>query len=161
MDVVFSAGWAGSQAPSEERHWTDQNDNPIQQTTTLQRVPITVSLKYYLRPQGRAVGRFVWVPRRVSCRTWVRRWADVLPHPSVGELRRPATPSSAATVRFGELDGTAHVFAGVDVPLGPRFVMSVQARYAYASTPLGPDFGGFGSMNLSGFSATVGMGVRF
>ena len=57
--------------------------------------------------------------------------------------------------------GMVHAFAGVDVPLGPRFVMSGEARYAWAKAPLGPDFKGFGDINLSGFSVTVGMGVRF
>lgn len=162
MDVVLSAGWAGSQAPSEERHWTDQNDNPIQQTTTLQRVPITVSLKYYLRPQGRAVGRFVWVPSSGVLPyvgfggglmfSRIHQWGNFVGQDTVIRSDEFASESWV---------GTAHVFAGVDVPLGPRFVMSVQAKYTYARTPLGPDFGGFGSMNLSGVSATVGIGVRF
>ena len=57
--------------------------------------------------------------------------------------------------------GTAHVFAGADLPLGPRFVLSAEARYTWATTPLGPDFSGFGDMDLSGLSVTVGVGVRF
>jgi len=56
---------------------------------------------------------------------------------------------------------TAHVFAGVDLPLGPRFLASAEARYVYAKTALGPDFSGFGNMDLSGFSVTLGVGVRF
>jgi hypothetical protein len=53
------------------------------------------------------------------------------------------------------------VFAGVEVPLSPRFMMSGEARYTWAKAALGPDFSGFSNINLSGFSVTVGMGVRF
>jgi len=163
LDVVLSAGWAGSQAPSEMRHWLDENNLPIQQTTTLQRVPVTVSLKYYLRPRGRAVGRFAWVPS-----------SGLVPYVGAGGgLMYSRIHVWGNFVDFNDttiftdnyssesLAGTAHVFAGVEMPLGPRFVMSVEGRYAYAKTSLGPDFKDFGNMDLSGFSVTVGMGVRF
>ena len=162
VDLVLSAGWAGSQTPSEMRHWTDQNDQAIRQTTTLQRVPLTASLKYYVRPRGRSVGRFVWVPS-----------PGVAPYVGVGgglmysrihqwgnfvDLRD--TTIFNDNYASESWTGTVHAFAGVDVPLGPRFVMSAEARYAYAKTALGPDFSGFGNMDLSGFSVTVGIGVR-
>jgi outer membrane protein W len=163
LDVVVSAGWAGSQAPSEMRHWLDANDEPIRQMTTFQRVPLTVSLKYYLRPRGRSVGRFAWVPSSGVVPyvgaggglmySRIHQWGDFVDY----------TDSTIFSDNFASESwtGTAHVFAGVEVPLGPRFVMSAEARYAYAKTPLGPDFKYFGDMDLSGFSLTVGAGVRF
>ena len=162
LDVVLSTGWAGSQAPSELRHWLDANNEPIRQTTTLQRVPLTASLKYYLRSRGRAVGRFAWVPAGFAPYvgaggglTFYRlhQWGDFVDF-------RDTTIFSDNYASEG-WTGTAHLFAGVDVPLGPRFVLSGEARYAWAKAPLGPDFQGFGDINLSGFSMTVGVGVRF
>lgn len=162
LDVVVSAGWAGSQSSSEMRHWLDANDQPIRQTTTFQRVPLTVSLKYYLRTPGRSVGRFAWVPEGIApyvgaggglMYSKIHQWGDFVDY----------TDSTIFNDEYASESwtGTAHAFAGVDVPLGPRFVMSGEVRYAYAKTPLGPDFKYFGNMNLSGFSVTVGMGVRF
>jgi hypothetical protein len=162
MDVVVSGGWEGSRSPSEERHWLDANNQPIRQRTTLQRVPLTVSLKYYLRSRGRAIGRFAWVPA-----------AGLVPYVGVGgglmysRIHQWGNFVGTDTIIYSDefssesWTGTAHAFAGVELPLGPRFVLSAEARYAYAKTPLGPDFSGFGDMNLSGLSATVGLGVRF
>ncbi len=162
MDLVIGSGWAGSQAPSEARHWTDQNNQPIRQTTTFQRVPITASLKFYLRSPGRSVGRFVWVPSPGMnpyvgvggglMYSRIHQWGNFVGTDTI--IRSDNFASESWT-------GTAHAFAGVDLPLGPRFVASAEARYVYATTPLGPDFSGFGNMDLSGVSVTVGMGVRF
>ncbi len=162
LDVMLSGGWSGSEAGSEERRWLDANNQPIKQTTTLQRVPITVSLKYHLRPLGRSVGRLAWVPGSGLVPyvgaggglmySRIHQWGNFVGTDTI--IRSDVFASESWT-------GTAHVFAGVELPLGPRWVASAEARYVYARTPLGPDFIGFGDMNLSGFAVTFGMGVRF
>jgi hypothetical protein len=162
IDVVLSAGWAGSRARSELRHWLDENDLPIQQTTTLERVPLTVSLKYYLRPRGQAVGRFAWVPLGLA--PYVGAGGGLMYyryHVWGNFVDLTDTIIYADNIGSEGWTGTAHVFAGVDVPLGPRFVLSGEARYALAKGSLGSDFKNFGDINLSGFSVTVGVGVRF
>lgn len=162
MDIVLSAGWEGSEAPSELRKWLDANNQPITQTTTLQRVPLTASLKFYLRPRGRGVGQFAWVPEGYAPYVGVggglmyyrlHQWGNYV-YPSDSTIYSDQISSENWT-------GMVHAFAGVDVSLGPRYVLSGEARYAWAKAPLGPDFSGFGDINLSGFSVTVGMGVRF
>ena len=163
LDIVLSAGWAGSRSPSEERRWLDANNLPIQQTTTLQRVPITVGFKYYFRPVGRAVGRFAWVPTSGLVPyvgaggglmfSRIHAWGNFVDFTDT--IIRTNNYESESWV------GTAHILAGVEMPLSARFVAVAEARYAYAKTPLGPDFYGFGNMDLSGFSLTLGVGVRF
>jgi len=162
LDLVFSGGWQGSSAPSEMRKWLDANNQPIRQTTTLQRVPVTVSLKWYLGSRGRSVGRFVWVPS-----------SGIVPYVGAGgglmysRLHQWGNFVGTDTVIYSDAyaseswTGTVHAFAGAELPLGPRIVLSAEARYAYAKTALGPDFQGFGDMNLSGLSLTLGLGVRF
>ena len=162
LDVVLGTGWSGSQAPSEERHWVDQDNQPIRQTTTLQRVPITVSLKLYLRPRGTSVGRFAWVATSGLAPyvgaggglmfSRIHQWGNFVGTDTIIHSDNFASESWTGTVR---------AFAGVDLPLGPRFVATAEARYTYAKTPLGPDFKYFGDMDLSGVSLTVGAGVRF
>ena len=63
---VFSVGIARSTTPSEFRHWVDNNNLPIQQTTEFQRVPVTIALKTYLSDTGRSIGRFAWIPKRFA-----------------------------------------------------------------------------------------------
>ncbi len=163
LDVVVGTGWAGSQAGSEERHWVDQNGQPIRQTTTFQRVPITASLKLYLRPPGRSVGRFAWVPGP-GLAPYVGVGGGVMYsriHQWGNFVRYTDTTIISSDIASESWVATAHAFAGVDLPLGPRFVGTAEARYVYAKTALGPDFDGFGDMNLSGLSVTLGVGVRF
>ncbi len=161
LDVVLSVGWEGSQAPSEMRHWLDANDQSIRQTTTLQRVPLTVSLKYYLRSRGQSVGRFAWVPEGLA--PYVGGGGGMIYY----HIRQWGNFVSTDTIIYSDVfsseewAGMTQVFAGVEVPLSPRFMMSGEARYTWAKAALGPDFSGFSNINLSGFSVTIGMGVRF
>ncbi len=162
VDMVFSLGWDGSNAPSEMRHWLDPQNQPIRQTTTLQRVPLTASIKYYLLQPGRAVGRFAWVPTRYA--PYVGAGAGLMYyrlHQWGNFVDYADTTIFTDDYSSSDWSGMAHVFAGVDVPLGPRFVVSGEGRYTWAKGSLGTDFSGFGNIDLSGFEVTAGIGVRF
>jgi hypothetical protein len=162
LDIVLSAGWSGSNAASEMRHWLGPNNDPIQQTTTLQRVPLTASVKYYLLPTGRAVSRFAWVPARYS--PYVGAGGGVMYYRlhQWGNFVDPGD-STIFNDAFNASDwtGTVHAFAGVDMAVGPRFVLSGEARYTWAKGALGSDFSEFDRIDLSGFSLTAGVAVRF
>ena len=64
--AVFNVGTSGSSTQSEFRCCLDNNDLPIQQTTTFHRVPLTAALKMYLGDPGRSIGRYAWIPNRVA-----------------------------------------------------------------------------------------------
>lgn len=162
LDVVFGLAYAGSKAGSQYRHWVDTTGQPIVQTTTLERVPLTVSLKYYLAPQGDAVGRFAWVPRSVTPfigvgggTMWYRfqQYGDFIDFTD-STVVNDAFDSHAWT-------WTANAFAGADFAVSPRWIFTAQARYTWARSHLGSDFVGPNQINLSGFSVTGGLGVRF
>ncbi len=161
-ELVFSAGTARSTTPSEFRGWLDNNNQPIQQTTVFQRVPLTASVKQYLAPPGQSVGHYAWIPKRYA--------------PYVG------AGGGAMWYRFGQggdfidfdtlnvfgdeftSDGwtaTVHAFAGVEVSLTPRLAVTTEGRYQWAHAPLGADFSGFDRIDLSGFSVTTGILVRY
>jgi outer membrane protein W len=161
-DLVFSLGYAGSKAGSEYRHWVDNNNQPIVQTTTLERVPLTLSLKWYLAPPGDAVGRFAWVPRGVTPfvgagggTMWYRfqQYGDFIDFTDSAVVN-DAFDSHAWT-------WTAQAFAGADFAVGSRWIFTAQARYTWAQSHLGRDFVGPNQIDLSGFSVTAGLGVRF
>src|SRR6266550_3004449 len=62
-DIVLDVGYSTVSRGSEFRHWVDQNDQPIEQTTSLRRIPITLGLRHYVTSRGRSVGQFAWIPR--------------------------------------------------------------------------------------------------
>ncbi len=161
-DLVFSLGYEGSKANSAYRNWLDNNNQPIEQTTTLERVPLTVSLRWYLAPRGDAVGRFAWVPSRWTPYVGGGGGTMWYRFQQYGDFINLADSS----VNYDSFDShdwtwTAHAFAGVDVSLGPRWILSGEARYTWARSHLGRDFVGPNQINLSGFSVTAGIGVRF
>ena len=163
LDLALGAAYAGSRAPSEFRRFVDQDDRPIEQTTTLRRVPITATLKGYLAPRGRSIGRFAWLPARYAPYVgagggvmWsrFRQEGDFVDF-DTNEVFADDLTSSHWTP-------TAHGVAGVDYSLGPRFAVTGEGRYTWARADLSDEyFAGFDPIDLSGVSATVGLSVRF
>ena len=162
FDALFSVGTTRSSTQSEFRHWLDNNNLPIQQTTAFQRVPLTASLKMYLGDPGRSIGRFAWIPKRYAPYvgagggvTWyrLRQEGDFIDFDTLNVF--PDTFDS---------DGwapTALAFAGTDVSLAARFAVSIEGRYQWAHAGLSRDFSGFDRIDLSGFSLTTGITIRY
>jgi hypothetical protein len=162
-DVALEVGHAWSSTRTEWRHFEEQDGRPIRQTVDFSRTPVTVSGKLYLTDRGRSIGRFVWIPSRVT--------------PFVG--------AGAGFVRYRfQQDGdfvdvdtleifrdrleqvgtgfTTQGFAGLDVRLKNMLYLTTQARYAWAQGGLDDTiYEGFEPMDLSGFQLTLGLGLRF
>jgi hypothetical protein len=164
LDLVLGATMAGSNKTSEMRDWVDQDDHPIEQTTSLKRVPLTASLKAYVTPRGRTVGQFAWIPARYAAyvgagggKMWYRfrQQGDFV---DFNSERLNIFSNSYSSSRW---TSTAHVLAGVDRSLNTRLALTTEARYTWAKTEMSDDFRGFDAINLSGFSTTVGLSVRF
>ena len=157
MELMFSAGWAGSRTGSVYR--TNQS---VSQTTSLERVPLTASLKWYLDAPGETVGRFAWVPSRIAPFVgvgggllWYRfqQYGDFVDYAD-NSVQNDAFSSDRWT-------GTLHAFAGLDVALGPRYILTGRVQYTWAQSTLGSDFVGPNSVDLSGLAVLAGLGVRF
>ena len=54
VEVSLDGGYSYSSKGSEFRHFIDNNDLPIEQTTTFQRVPITANVRIFLTSLTRA-----------------------------------------------------------------------------------------------------------
>lgn len=162
LDVVLSSSYSGSNTQSEFRHWVGVDNLPIEQTTSLQRVPLTAGLRAYLAPRGHSIGQFVWIPSRFT--------------PYVG------ASGGFMWYRFRQLGDfvdfqTADVFAddlqssgwapmaaaaiGADYSLTPNLSLNGEAKYNWAKARLGTDFSGFGRIDLSSYTGTLGLSVRF
>jgi hypothetical protein len=71
LDAVIGVDYSRMNATSEYRHFVDNNRQPINQTTRLQQVHVTGSLRYALTDRGRSVSTLAWFParsRRLSAR---------------------------------------------------------------------------------------------
>ena len=56
---------------------------------------------------------------------------------------------------------TVYTNAGLEYSVSPRFALTTEARYVWSKAELSRDFSGFGKLDLSGLSTTVGLAVRF
>ena len=143
------------------RDWVDQDDLPIQQTTTFIRVPVTVATKFYLLDRGRAISQFAWIPAK---------WAPFVG--AGGGLLWYRFEQAGDFVDIVTLDvvnfilessgwtPTGHVFAGVDISINPRFLWTLEARYGFGRAETGSAFA-FDTLDLNGFQATIGLSTRF
>ena len=159
-DIVFDLTYASVAHRSEFRDWVDQNDQPIEQTTSLRRLPITASIKHYITPRGRSIGRFAWVPAARATYVGVgagmmwysfRQVGDFVDFQTLNVFP-DAFESSAWTP-------VVHALAGVDFTLGRYFFLTGETRYTWAKGPMGRDFVGFKNIDLSGLSVTAGFSL--
>jgi hypothetical protein len=161
-DVVLTASYAGINKGSEFRDFVDQSDNPIEQTTTFQRVPVTVALRGYLMSRGRSVGRFAWIPARFA--PYVGAGAGMMWYRfrQQGDLIDFNTNDVfAATLESDGWTPAATATVGAEYTVSPRVALTAQGNYLWARGSLNGDFSGFNRIDLSGLSATAGLLVRF
>jgi hypothetical protein len=55
----------------------------------------------------------------------------------------------------------AQAFGGLDYTLSPRFAVTSEARYGWSRGELSRDFAGFDRIDLSGFSTSIGLTIRY
>lgn len=161
FDLVMSAGFARSNHKSEFRDLVDNNDQPIEQTTTFERLPVTLSVRYNLAPPGRSIGRLAWIPSRLVPYVGAGVGGMRYRFKQEGDFVNYSTNAVFPAVLLSEgWTFVAQGMAGVDYNFSPRFGLSLDARYLHASSELSPAFQGYDRIDLSGLSATVGLSVR-
>ena len=162
LDASFGVSVSRSTMPSEFRHWLDNNNRSIEQTTEFIRVPLTTSVKRYLAEPGRSVGHFAWIPSRYA--PYVGAGGGVLWY----RFEQSGDFIDFATTRVFPDDfrsqgwtPTLQAFVGTDVSLNPRLAVTTEARYQWARSRLDRDFSGFNRIDLSGFALTAGISIRY
>jgi len=161
VDLVLGSSYSGSSAQSEFREFVDNNDQPIEQTTSLARVPITLNAKLYLTSPGRTIGHFAWIPAKLvpfigggGGAMWYRfrQQGDFIDMDTFDVF--------TDSFRSDGWTPVANAFAGLDVSVGPRFGITGEGRYLWARAPMSRDFSNFHRIDLSGYNATLGFYVR-
>lgn len=160
-DLVLDAGYSSVTHGSEFRDWVDQNDQPIEQTTSLRRIPITLGLRHYITSRGRAIGQFAWIPARRALYVSVGGGMMEYKFNQVGDF-----------IDFNTLNvfhdqfvsqgwtPTALGAVGLDIGLGTFTMLTAEARYTWAKAPMSSDFQDFNKIDLSGPSVTAGLTFR-
>ncbi|HXD23246.1 MAG TPA: hypothetical protein VN613_07795 [Gemmatimonadaceae bacterium] len=162
LDLTFDLAYSGMNKGSEFRNFVDNNNQPIEQTTSFSRTPLTVNARYYLMSRGRQIGHYAWIPNRV------------VPYVGVGvgfmnysfDQKGDFIDDSTMAVFPDEFrtDGWAPVaqaLAGAEWSFGPGWALRTEARYLTANAAPSSDFSGFHRIDLSGLTASVGFFVRF
>jgi opacity protein-like surface antigen len=162
IDAVLSAGFSRSRHKSEFRDLVDNNDLPIEQTTTFERLPLTANLRYNLAAPGRSIGRLAWIPSRVVPYVGAGVGGMRYRFKQEGDFVNYATNAVFYSLIDSGSEWTfvAQGMAGVDYNISPHFGVSFDARYLHAKGDLGPSFTGYDRIDLSGVSATVGLSIR-
>ncbi|MGQ0814014.1 MAG: outer membrane protein [Gemmatimonadota bacterium] len=162
FDVLLGIAYDGSTNRSEFRDWVDQDDMPIEQTTSFDRIPLTVGAKYYILPRGRSLSTHTWVPTNVTPFVTagagymfydLEQHGDFVDHESLEVFRRRFESSGGGA--------TLHVGGGSELWFTPRVGISAEGRYSWASGDLETDFADFGNIDLRGFQITAGLALRF
>ena len=160
-DIVFDIGYASVSRRSEFRKWIDQNNLPIEQTTSLRRVPVTLGFRHYLSPRGRSIGRFAWIPAARA--TYVGLGAGLMKY----EFHQAGDFVDFQTfdVVYDEFVSKAwtpvlHALAGIEMSLGRVVMVTGEARYTWAKGPMSRDFKDFNRIDLSGISVAAGLAIR-
>lgn len=163
FDLVFDISYSGMSKGSEYRNFVDNNQQPIQQTTSFQRTPITVNVRYYLTDRGRQIGQYAWVPNRIVPYVGAGVGAMYYDFEQKGDF---IASDSAMTVFPDALLSRgwapmAQLLGGVEWELGPNWSLRTEARYLAGSAALSSDFVGFHRIDLSGMTSSVGFFLRF
>jgi hypothetical protein len=160
-DVVIDVGYSNVTNPSEFRDWVDQNDQPIEQTTSLRRIPVTLGLRHYITSRGRAIGQFAWIPARRALYVGVGGGMMEYKFRQAGDF----IDFETLNVFYDEFVSqgwtpVVHAAAGLDIAMGSFIMLTVEGRYASARAPMSSDFVGFNNIDLSGPSVTAGLTFR-
>jgi hypothetical protein len=159
-DVVVSTGFSGMGRRSEFRHFIDNNDLPIEQTTafTASRLRSASAVSHVDWTIDRSIQRGF---RRALRRTSEAAVAMYYRFRQEGDFIDLQTTNVFPSIYAS--DGwtrTAYAAAGLDYSLGPAS-LTTEARYSGPMPSFRADFIGFERLDLSGLSTTVGVAVRF
>jgi len=165
VDLTLDAGYSRASHKSEFRDFVDNNNLPIEQTTTFERIPLTANLKVHLAPTGRSIGHLAWIPSKVV--PYVGGGVGMMSYRfrQQGDFVDFNTNNVFNSTVDTQDDGrdwafVQQVMAGVDYNFSPMFGVTLDARYLHGRGDLGTAFSGYDKIDLSGASASVGISVR-
>jgi len=164
IEAVVGVDISRASASSEYRHFVDNNRQPINQTTRLNQVNVTGSMKWALHARGRRVSTLAWIPRGLI--PYVGGGAGLLRFDlsQDGDFIDALDPRRAIFTDVFESHGwtpTAHLFGGLDLRAARWLFVTFDARYRWASGDLSQQWVNFDPVDLSGLRLSTGVSVPF
>jgi opacity protein-like surface antigen len=163
FDVIGTMDLNGVNKPSDYRDWEDNRGLPIQQTTELKQMNLTVSGKFSLLPRGRAISRLAWIPRTFIPyvgagggygRYEFRQNGDFVDFDNGNRVFSDTFTSKGWAPTF-------HVLGGTDIQVYRHLMLSLDARYSWQRATLSNDFIDFEPIDLGGFRFGAGIHLAF
>jgi hypothetical protein len=162
VDAVAGLEFSRAEATSEYRRFVDNNRLPITQTTSLDELNLSGTIRFGLVPRGRQVSRYAWVPRTVVPYVGAGAGAMYYDFQQVGDFVDFVDLSVFSdTFQASGWTPTAHVLGGVDVRVFQRWYLSLEGRYLWGAGELSREFQGFDPMDLAGLRFGIGVNVLF
>ena len=161
LDLSFTADYSAAVRESEDRGYLDNNNLPIQQTTSFRRAPFMANATLYLTPRGRSIGKLAWIPARIvpwigagGGTTWYRfmQEGDFVDYQTLNVFTATLASSGWAT--------TAQASAGLDISLTPSVALTADVRRYWASAKPSSDYSTYDKIDLSGVTAALGLTLR-
>jgi hypothetical protein len=161
LDLSFGVDYSAAVKNSQDRVYVDNNNLPVEQTTSFRRAPVMANAVLYLAPRGRSVGSLAYIPARVV--PWIGAGAGTMWYrfQQQGDFVDYQTLNVFTTSL--QSSGWAPAFqglGGVDVAISPRFGVTADARYVWAKANLSSDFRNFDRIDLSGITGSLGFTFR-
>lgn len=161
LDLDISGTYTGRTTASEYQDLVGTDDLPIEQETRFTRVPLLVGARYFVTPRERSIGSLVWIPADYALYVGGGAGAMWYRFSQEGEF----VDYQDDTIFRDELlsqgwSPAAQLTGGLDISLSPRLGMNVEGNYLWGRASLDRDFEQFDRIDLSGFSALVGITLR-
>jgi hypothetical protein len=170
LDIVGGLDGNRVSKLSEDREMEELLANgrrvPIQQTTELSEMNVSMSAKVSLLPRGRRVSRLAWIPRTFIPyvgagagygKYTLRQDGDFADQGNLA-VRGDETVFSD-TFRSNGWTPLFHAFGGADFQLYRRLMLSLEGRYTWKKADLSTDYVGYEPIDLGGFR--IGAGIHF
>ena len=160
IDLRTGVDFTSAFARSESRDFTDMDDLPIEQDTSLRQVDLFASFEFALTSRGRSIGQYSYVPSRFVPYVgggggflWYRfqQSGDFVDFRDMAIFR--------AIYKSDGWTPSGHAFGGVHVRITPNVSVTGEVRQIWADAELNRDFSTFNPIDLSGLR--IGVGIRF
>jgi opacity protein-like surface antigen len=162
LDIVFGMDVNAMSHLSDYRLLEDNRGLPIQQTTELSQLNLTLSGKFSLLPRGRAISRLAWIPNTFIPYIGAGAGYGRYTFRQNGDFVDFADNHVfSETFRSGGWAPAVHVLGGTDIRVYRHLILSLEGRYSWQHADLSQDFIDFAPIDLGGFRFGAGLHLAF
>jgi len=162
LDIVGGFDVNGMSHESDYRLFEDNFGLPIQQTTELSQLNLTVSAKFALLPRGRNVSRLAWIPRTFVPYVGAGGGYGKYHFRQNGDFVDFVDNHVFSDTFDSEgWSPTVHVLGGTDIRVYRHMIVSFEGKYSWQHADLSRDFIDFDPIDLGGFRFGAGVHLVF